>query len=314
MSWIDKIFGNKNKSEINKEISTQKNEIIQSNSNCNDESVISKIDYIRLTTNWNADPVLPEIELKIDSTDLIMCIRLNHYVFENFKKGDKAKIRFKNCSLYSLNTCNDEGYFYGQYRTNPNELPWGEFYEIKSGLDRNMPNPIVKITNDNSDKKHFIFFFKDETFECLASKYELEFYNEKKNELVHNKIYKIFLDGKEIGTSELEKADAPMGVAFGLIEFNGIESPYEFFKEYCLKKNIVINTDDPEFEFIDTQVMSELKVFRQDGMEIQGVAGNTIKGMKDEGYEISILGIPYPFYKEEFPNHVAEYKIMFDEK
>jgi len=105
-----------------------------------------------------------------------------------------------------------------------------------------------------------------------------------------------------------------MGVAFGLIEFNGIETPYEFFKEYCLKNKIVINTDDPKFEFIDTQVISELKVFRQDGLEIKGVAGNAITGMKNEGYEISILGISYPFYQDEFPHHVEYYKNMFKEE
>ncbi len=126
-----------------------------------------------------------------------------------------------------------------------------------------------------------------------------------------NKKYLIEIDGKLIGYSDLEKADAPMGVAFGLIEFNGIESPYEFFKEYCLKNNIVINTDDPEFEFIDTQVISGLKVFRQDRLEIKGVAGNAITGMKEDGYEISILGINYPFYEEEFPHHVKEYENMF---
>jgi hypothetical protein len=102
-----------------------------------------------------------------------------------------------------------------------------------------------------------------------------------------------------------------MGVAFGLIEFNGIESIYEFFKEYCLKNNIVINTDDAEFEFIDTQVISGLKVFRQDGLEIKGVAGSAITGMKEDGYKISILGINYPFYEEEFPHHVKEYVNMF---
>ena len=126
-----------------------------------------------------------------------------------------------------------------------------------------------------------------------------------------NKTYKILLEGQEIGTTRLEKADAPMGVAFGLIEFNGIESPYEFFKEYCLKNNITVNTDEPEFEFIDTQVIPELKVFRQDGLEIKGVAGNAVCGMKEEGYEITVLGIGYPFYEEEFPHHVREYREMF---
>ncbi|WP_289046159.1 hypothetical protein [uncultured Olleya sp.] len=239
-----------------------------------------------------------------------MDIYLNHFQFNKYQKGDKVKIRFKNCAQYSLNTCNDEGYFYGQYRTNHNELPWGEFYEIKSGLNKELPNPIEKIQTSNSDKKHFIFFFKDETFECLASNYYLDFYNEKVlNNCKTN--YNIVLGGKEIGTSKLEKADAPMGVAFGQIKFNGIETPYQFIKEYCLKNNIVINIDDPEFEFIDTQVISELKVFRQDGFEIKGVAGNTITGMKDEGYEISILGIGYPFYDEEFPHHVEHYRNMY---
>ncbi len=287
MSWINKIFGT-NKVE---EIPTQ------------------KIDYIQITKDWNADPVSPEIEFKEDGTDLIMDIYLNHFQFDKYQEGDKVKIRFKNCAEYSLNTCNDEGFYDGQYRIKPTKLEWGEFYEIKSGLDRKLPNPIKKIQNDNSDRKHFIFFFKDETFECLASDYYLDFYNEKV--LKNCKTYKVVLGDKEIGTSKLEKADAPMGVAFGLIEFDGIETPYEFFKEYCLKNNIVINTDDPEFEFIDTQVISELKVFRQDGLEIKGVAGNAITGMKDEGYEISILGISYPFYEAEFLHHVEHYENMF---
>jgi len=160
MNWINKFFGTKKSAEPDEKIP------------------VRKIDYIQITTEWNADPVSPEIELNVDGTDLIMDIYLNHFVFDNYKEGDKAKIRFKNCAEYSLNTCNDEGYYYGQYRMNPNQLPWGEFYEIKSGLDRNMPNPRVTITNENLDRKHFVFFFKDETFECLASEYELKFYNE----------------------------------------------------------------------------------------------------------------------------------------
>ncbi|WP_044206977.1 hypothetical protein [Flammeovirga sp. OC4] len=128
-----------------------------------------------------------------------------------------------------------------------------------------------------------------------------------------NSLYKILLNNKEIGTTQLEKADAPMGVAFGLIEFIDIESPYQFFKEYCLQNGINISTDDPEFEFIDTQVITGLKVFRNDGVEIRGEAGNAISGMKEEGYEISIFGISYPFYEEEFPHHVKAHKELFKE-
>ena len=143
-----------------------------------DNNLSNKINYNRISIDWNADPISPEIELNQIGFDLTMDIYLNHYAFENYKVGDKAKIRFINCSIFSLNTCNEEGYYYGQYRTNANELPWGEFYEIKSGLSRELPEPVVQLSTDLINKRHFLFFFKDETFECLADDFKVEFYND----------------------------------------------------------------------------------------------------------------------------------------
>ncbi len=128
-----------------------------------------------------------------------------------------------------------------------------------------------------------------------------------------NKTYNILLNGLLIGTTELEKADAPMGVVFGLIEFSGIESPYEFFKKYCLDKQIELAFDYPEDKLISTMSISELKITSDNGIEIKGV-GNQITGMDNEEYEISIFGIPYPFYEEEFPHHVKEYENMFNKE
>lgn len=133
------------------------------------------IEFVKISDDWNADPVLPEIDLKIKEKDLVLEILLNYYAFDHFSEGDKIQITFSSCSKYSLNTCNDEGYYAGQYRINPSELPWGEFYEIKNGIDRNLPEPVVEITNNITDKRHFIFFFKDETFECLSNDYKIEF-------------------------------------------------------------------------------------------------------------------------------------------
>jgi hypothetical protein len=135
------------------------------------------IEFIKISDNWNANPVSPEVNIKMIGNNLVMQFFLNHRVFANFTEGDKAKITFENCSAYSLNTCNDEGYYYGQYRITPNELPWGEFYEIKSGLNRNFPEPVSVINNNSNTNRHFIFFFKDETFECLADDYKIEFEN-----------------------------------------------------------------------------------------------------------------------------------------
>lgn len=128
-----------------------------------------------------------------------------------------------------------------------------------------------------------------------------------------NNIYNIILNGLLIGTTELEKADAPMGVVFGLIEFDGIESPYEFFKEYCLNKQIELASDYPEDKMISTMSIPELKITTDNGIEIKGV-GNQITGMDNEEYEISIFGIQYPFYEKEFPHHVKEYQNMFNKE
>lgn len=128
-----------------------------------------------------------------------------------------------------------------------------------------------------------------------------------------DKKYSINIEGKLIGHSDLEKGDASMGVAFGLIEFIGIESPYEFFKEYCLKKQIELASDYPEDKMISSKSIGELRITRHNGIEIKGV-GNQITGMNNEEYEISIFGIPYPFYEEEFPQHVKEYEKRFDQE
>ena len=133
------------------------------------------IDLIQLSNNWNAHPVSPEVNLQIVGKNLIMEIYLNHYMFDSFVEGDKARITFENSSKYSLNSCDDEGYYYGQYRINWKQLEWGEFYEIISGLERKLPKPIAQLSDDSDNKRHFLFFFKDETFECLADNYKVEF-------------------------------------------------------------------------------------------------------------------------------------------
>ena len=124
------------------------------------------------------------------------------------------------------------------------------------------------------------------------------------------KIYTIILEENIIGTTELEKADAPMGIVFGKINFINIASGFVFLKEYCENNKI-------EFEFyleekiISTKYIPSLKIIDEEKIEIIGI-GNCINGMDNDIYEITIEGIPYPFYEEEFPNHVKEYKDMFN--
>lgn len=117
-----------------------------------------------------------------------------------------------------------------------------------------------------------------------------------------DRVYNILLDEKLIGTTTFEKADASMGVVFGQIKFLDIETPYDFFKFYCKKKKIDFE-DYPDDKVISTRTISTLKITNDKGQEIAGL-GNQISGIDSESFELTIEGIPYPFYGDEFPHHV----------
>lgn len=123
-------------------------------------------------------------------------------------------------------------------------------------------------------------------------------------------IYTIYLDKIKIGISSLEKADAPMGVVCGKIINTENLLNFIFLSEYCIN-NDIIATKYPNDKLIITQFLFNLNVFNEKGVEIKGI-GSYIEGMDSEGFEINILGIPYPFYEEEFPHHVKDYENLFE--
>lgn len=110
--------------------------------------------------------------------------------------------------------------------------------------------------------------------------------------------------------TRLELADPPMGVVGGSISFHSSFSPFHLLLDYSRSHGITLNSVDPDIEHIDTPSLPDLHVFRADGLEIVG-QGNCIGGSKEVGYEITILGIPYPFYDEEFPHHRKAYAEHF---
>jgi hypothetical protein len=100
-----------------------------------------------------------------------------------------------------------------------------------------------------------------------------------------------------------------MGVVFGQADFIDIDSAYKFFKDYC-NQNEIKFTDYPEDKLIQTNSIPDLKVIDEKGIEIKG-QGNQISGMDSDVYELSIVGIPSPFFGEQFPHHVKEYEERF---
>ncbi len=57
-----------------------------------------------------------------------------------------------------------------------------------------------------------------------------------------NKTYNLHLNGILIGTSNLEKGDAPMGVVLGKLKFAESNFGYDFIKKYCLDKKLNLLT------------------------------------------------------------------------
>ena len=118
--------------------------------------------------------------------------------------------------------------------------------------------------------------------------------------------YRVLLDGEEIGTTALERADAPMGVVFGILRLHNITEPYLFFKSYCSEHGVQVGADDAEDKFISTYNIPGMQVLAPDGTAVKGIS-TYVSGTED-AFEIYISGIAYPFYEEQFPQHVAAYK------
>ncbi|MGG6230349.1 hypothetical protein [Tenacibaculum sp. SDUM215027] len=120
------------------------------------------------------------------------------------------------------------------------------------------------------------------------------------------KTYRIELNEVKIGTTDFEFADTPMGVIHGKINFENVKSPYELIKNHCKKHNVIININDKKIKFIDTQVIPELKVYLENGTELNGWGG-AISGMEKDDFEIQFGGITSEIMQTEFKHHYEQY-------
>lgn len=137
----------------------------------------NKITFEQLNINWNAEPNAPELNITIDNTNVIIEFYINTFAYEGFSESQKAKITFYNCYQYRIGPPNDEGFYcYDQSRYKKYGVKWGEFYLVhNSDWKDNFPNPI-NVGGSKDELNHYLFYFKDETFECIASSYRIEFY------------------------------------------------------------------------------------------------------------------------------------------
>lgn len=132
------------------------------------------VTFTQLNHGWNADPNSPEPKVRVVDGDVVLIFFVNAFQFPDFSEGTEAIIRFKTCQRYRIGLPNDEGWSMGHCRFSKLAPAWGEFYELAGDPDLLLaPNDwsIVQATGDMM--RHYLFYFRDETFECIAQSWKI---------------------------------------------------------------------------------------------------------------------------------------------
>jgi len=129
------------------------------------------LSFRQLNRSWNAEPNAPDVRFAARDGIVEVSFRLNHYQFADGTPGERATLRFVDCLRYRHDPTNDEGWYRGEGRYARAAPAWGEFYEIAGDDDRE-PEPgdwiETGVRAGSSVLRHFLFYFRDEAFECLA--------------------------------------------------------------------------------------------------------------------------------------------------
>jgi hypothetical protein len=131
--------------------------------------------FRQLNKGWNAEPNAPDPKVTIQGQDVVVSFRMNPYQFPQFSPEDVGQLRFVSCQRYRLGSTNDEGWYSGQCRFSNLAPQWGEFYEVGGDLRlRECPDDWVAVGPGRDSSRHFLFYFRDETFECDAKDWTFE--------------------------------------------------------------------------------------------------------------------------------------------
>jgi hypothetical protein len=130
--------------------------------------------FSKLNDGWNAEPNAPHPQVWVDGVDLVLSFEMNPWQFPEYNEGDTGALRFRRCSRYRLGSTNDEGWYRGQCRFSGIAPEWGEFYEVKGDLRLlECPKDWVQVGPSSSQSRHFLFYFRSDTFECDAEDWSL---------------------------------------------------------------------------------------------------------------------------------------------
>jgi hypothetical protein len=131
--------------------------------------------FEKLNNVWGAESGAPDPKVRTDESGLTLTFFLGWSPNPKFRDYDRGEIFFSNCWRYRLGYPNDEGWYKGHCRFRCWAPEWGDFYEVTGDLLDSGPNDWVLLQANRSEtSRHFLFYFKDETFECDAQSWSFK--------------------------------------------------------------------------------------------------------------------------------------------
>lgn len=130
--------------------------------------------FTQLNHGWNAEPNAPDPSIEVDGSTIELSFLANPWMFPDFEDGQIIRLKFYGVWRYSLGESNDEGWYLGQCRFSKLAPAWGEFYEVEGDLRLDLFQGEWKIVSAGPSEslKHYLFYLRDETFECDALSWE----------------------------------------------------------------------------------------------------------------------------------------------
>jgi len=132
-------------------------------------------EFYQINDGWNADPNAPSPSIEVRGEDLILRFLVNPFQFHDFERGDIGVLRFVRCERYRLGPTDDVGWHLRRCRFSKLAPKWGEFYLVRGDVALlDAPGDWRSVRAASGDGRHFLFYFRDNTFECVAQRCLIE--------------------------------------------------------------------------------------------------------------------------------------------
>lgn len=133
---------------------------------------MASLSFQRLNNDWNAEPNAPDPRVRVSDSEVRLSFLLNPFAYEA-DEDEVGYLTFEDCFLWRLGSTNDEGWYSGQCRYSRSAPEWGYFYELL-GDDELRMAPNDWHSQAGSGNRHFMFYLRDATFECIAAEWRFE--------------------------------------------------------------------------------------------------------------------------------------------